>query len=288
MKKSPIYDIHNFNCNAVNSDLYVNTFKNHLKEHSFIEKPHRHNFYLLVLFTNGTGIHEIDFDKYPIKKGSLFILQPGQIHNWNLSNDIDGYIVFYSQEIYNLYFGTKKIEDYLFYKSVKSNPEMYFEKNEFAEIEVYFKLMLSESESGKPKRNDKILNLLDSINIEISRKYQLDNNHKTAVYNHKIDQFEKLIDTHFKIEKSPSFYASKMNITLKHLNRICKTILNKTATELITERVILEAKRLLIDKNKAISQVADGLGFDNYSYFAKVFKKENGISPKEFRATLNQ
>lgn len=287
MKKSPIYDIHNFNCNAVNSDLYVNTFKNHLKEHSFIEKPHRHNFYLLVLFTNGTGIHEIDFDKYPIKKGSLFILQPGQIHNWSLSNDIDGYIVFYSQEIYNLYFGTKKIEDYLFYKSVKSNPEMYFEKNEFAEIEMYFKLMLSESESGKPKRNDKILNFLDSINIEISRKYLLDNNHKTAVYNHKINQFEKLIDTHFKIEKSPSFYASKMNITLKHLNRICKTILNKTATELITERVILEAKRLLIDKNKAISQVADELNYENYSYFAKLFKKETNNSPSEFRKNLS-
>lgn len=287
MKNSPIYDIQNFNCNAVNSDLYVNTFKNHLKEHSFIEKPHRHNFYLLVLFTNGTGIHEIDFDKYPIKKGSLFILQPGQIHNWSLSNDIDGYIVFYSQEIYNLYFGTKKIEDYLFYKSVKSNPEMYFEKNEFAEIEMYFKLMLSESESEKPKRNDKILNLLDSINIEISRKYLLDNNHKTAVYNHKIDQFEKLIDTHFKIEKSPSFYASKMNITLKHLNRICKTILNKTATELITERVILEAKRLLIDKNKAISQVADELNYENYSYFAKLFKKETNNSPSEFRKNLS-
>ena len=287
MKNSPIYNIQNFNCNAVNSDLYVNTFKNHLKEHSFIEKPHRHNFYLLVLFTNGTGIHEIDFDKYPIKKGSLFILQPGQIHNWSLSNDIDGYIVFYSQEIYNLYFGTKKIEDYLFYKSVKSNPEMYFEKNEFAEIEMYFKLMLSESESEKPKRNDKILNLLDSINIEISRKYLLDNNHKTAVYNHKIDQFEKLIDTYFKIEKSPSFYASKMNITLKHLNRICKTILNKTATELITERVILEAKRLLIDKNKAISQIADELNYENYSYFAKLFKKETNNSPSEFRKNLS-
>lgn len=288
MKNSPIYDIQNFNCNAVNSDLYVNTFKNHLKEHSFIEKPHRHNFYLLVLFTNGTGIHEIDFDKYPIKRGSLFILQPGQIHNWSLSEDIDGYIVFYSQEIYNLYFGSKKIEDYLFYKSVKSNPEMYFEKDEFAEIELYFKLMVNESESGKPKRNDKILNLLDSINIEVSRKYQFENNHKTPIYNHKIDALEKLIEVYFKTEKSPSFYAFKMNITLKHLNRICKTIINKTATELITERVILEAKRLLIDKNKSISQVADELSFDNYSYFAKVFKKENGISPKEFRANLSQ
>lgn len=286
MDKLPIYGISNFNYNVANSELYVNTFRNHLKSHSFIEKPHRHNFFLLVLFTHGTGIHEIDFDRYEIKRGSLFVLQPGQIHNWNLSDDIDGFIVFYSQEIYNLHFGNTKIEDYSFYQSVKSQPELFFEEEKLREIEVYFKLMKTESESVKTKQKDKILNLLDCINIEVSRKYLLENNHKTPIYNHKIDDLEKLIEIHFKTEKSPSFYASKMNITLKHLNRICKTILNKTATEIITERVILEAKRLLIDKNKSISQVADELNFDNYSYFAKVFKKENAISPKEFRRNL--
>lgn len=286
MEKLPIYDISNFNFTTVNSQLYVNSFKNHLKAHNFIEKPHRHNFYLLVLFTHGTGTHEIDFDSYDIKRGSLFVVQPGQIHNWKLSDDIDGFIVFYSQETYNLYFGNKKIEDYSIYQSVKSQPELFFEEKEFLEIEVYFKLMKAESESGKAKQKDKILNLLDSINIEISRKYLPENNHKTPIYNHKINQFEKLIESHFKTEKSPSFYASKMSITLKHLNRICKTILNKTATQLITERIILEAKRLLINKNKSISQIADELNFENYSYFAKLFKKENGISPSEFRNTL--
>lgn len=287
MKDTPIYDIQNFNCNAVNSDLYVNTFKNHLQEHSFIEKPHRHNFYLLVLFTHGTGTHEIDFDIYDIKRGSLFVVQPGQIHNWKLSKDIDGFIVFYSQETYNLYFGNKKIEDYSIYQSVKSQPELFFEEDELQKIEVYFKLMKAESDSGKAKQKDKTLNLLDIINIEISRKYLPENNHKTPIYNHKINQFEKLIDIHFKTEKSPSFYASKMSITLKHLNRICKSILNKTATQLITERIILEAKRLLINKNKSISQIADELNFENYSYFAKLFKKENGISPTDFRRNLS-
>lgn len=287
MKKLPIYGISNFNYNTVNSELYVNSFKNHLKDHSFIEKPHRHNFYLLVLFTHGTGIHEIDFDRYEIKRGSLFMLQPGQIHNWKLSNDIDGYIVFYSQETYNLHFGNKKIEDYSFYQSVKSSPELFYNEEELQEIEVYFNLMKKESESVKSKQKEAILNLLDLINIQISRKYLPENNHKTPIYNHKINQFEKLIDIYFKSEKSPSFYASKMSITLKHLNRVCKTILNKTATQIITKRIILEAKRLLIDQNKSISQIADELNFENYSYFAKLFKKESGISPSDFRKNLS-
>jgi AraC-like DNA-binding protein len=282
MNKLPIYGISNFNYNTVNSELYVNTFKNHFTNHSFIEKPHRHNFYLMVLFTHGTGIHEIDFDRYTIKRGSLFMLQPGQIHNWKLSDDI----VFYSQETYNLHFGNNKIEEYSFYQSVKSNPELFYNEEELQDIEVYFNLMKKESESVKSKQKEAILNLLDIINIEISRKYSPENNHKTPIYNHKINQFEKLIDLHFKSEKSPSFYASKMNITLKHLNRICKTILNKTATELITERVILEAKRLLINQNKSISQIADELNYENYSYFAKLFKKETGNSPSEFRNKL--
>lgn len=287
MDKLPIYGISNFSYNTVNSELYINSFKNHLLHHNFIEKPHRHNFCLLVLFTHGTGTHEIDFDRYTIKRGSLFMLQPGQIHSWKLSDDIDGYIVFYSQETYNLHFGNKKIEDYPFFQSVKSNPELYYNEKELHDIEVYFKLMKKESESVKTKQKEAILNLLDIINIEISRKYLPENNHKTPIYNHKINQFEKLIDLHFKAEKLPSFYASKMSITLKHLNRICKTILNKTATELITERVILEAKRLLINQNKSISQIADELNYENYSYFAKLFKKQTGTSPSEFRVHLS-
>ena len=99
MKKNPVYSIQNFTASISPKDLYVNTFKNHLETHSFIDKPHRHNFYLLVLFTNGSGVHEIDFARFDIKPGSLFVLQPGQIHHWQLSSDIEGYIVFYSQEI---------------------------------------------------------------------------------------------------------------------------------------------------------------------------------------------
>src|SRR6478672_6030081 len=117
MAKIPVYEIQNFNYNVANSELYVNSFTNHLKQHSFIEKPHRHNFYLLVLFTHGSGIHEIDFHRYNVQKGSLFLLQPGQMHYWELASDVEGYIVFYSSELYNLYFANKQIEAYSFFQS---------------------------------------------------------------------------------------------------------------------------------------------------------------------------
>jgi AraC-like DNA-binding protein len=98
---------------------------------------------------------------------------------------------------------------------------------------------------------------------------------------------EQLLEQHYKTEKSPSFYADNMNITLKHLNRICKETLNQTVTEIITNRVILETKRLLINPIKSVNQIADELGFEDYSYFTRLFKKKTEITPSEFRKNLN-
>src|SRR6476620_7118454 len=168
MKKQPIYNISHFTQRIRKNELYVNTFKKHLETHSFIEKPHRHNFYLLVLFTSGSGFHEIDFDLYDVMPGSLFMIQPGQIHHWQLSDDIDGYIVFCGREIYNAYFENKKIEDYTFYRSVTSKPELNV-SDSMQLLLPYFKMMVDEYSSAQLKTNDKILNLLDTLFIEIDR-----------------------------------------------------------------------------------------------------------------------
>ncbi|RUT69327.1 helix-turn-helix domain-containing protein [Flavobacterium cupreum] len=283
MRKYPIYSVRNFSCNDIHRDFYVNTFNEHLKSHSFIEEPHRHDSYLMVFFTNGSGIHEIDFDRFEIKKGSLFVLQPGQMHHWNLSDDIEGFVIIFSQELYNLYFGQKKINDYNFYNSILNRPEVFFETDEFSKILPYFDLLTQENSQENKYQLDKMLNLLDCIHIEIARKYNETYSHQTHSYNIKISAFEILLEQHFKIQKLPSFYAEQLHITLKHLNRICNEILQKTATEVIMDRVILEIKRMLTDKQLAVNEIAYAVGYEDYSYFSRVFKKQTGMSPTEFR-----
>lgn len=277
-----VFQIADFKAHSFPGNLYINTFKKHLEQHSFVESLHRHDFYVLVLFTNGSGVHKIDFDAFEIKRGSLFLMQPGQIHSWELSKDIEGYIVFYSQEIYNLYFGAKKIENYLFFQSSKNNPEIVLNPEEIEQIIPFFDLMMVEHKMNKIYKKDKILNLLDCIHIEILSIYNHSNEHEVHVYNYKLKEFEILLEKNYKLEKSPSFYADAMFITLKHLNRISKTVLNKTVTELIARRIILESKRILVEKKKTIAQIADELGYEDYSYFSKLFKKHAGVTPKEF------
>ena len=283
MRKYPIYNIQRFNCNSVNSDLYINTFKNHLIDHDFVEEPHRHNSYVLVFFTKGSGTHEIDFDIFTIQPGSMFFLQPGQMHHWDLSDDVEGFVIFYSQEMYNLYFGQKTIGEYPFYSSMGNKPEMVFDMSESKAILPYFESLILETQTIQLLKQDKIMNLLDIIHIEIARKYSETYFYEAHSYNVKIKNFEILLEQNFKIEKAASFYASRLNITLKHLNRICNEILQKTTTEVITDRVILEAKRMLMDKKFTINEIASELGFDDYSYFTRLFKKHTGMTPTNFR-----
>ena len=161
----------------------------------------------------------------------------------------------------------------MFFQSSNNNPELHLNDEEIQGIIPYFELMIAENKRDKIFKKDKILNLLDCIHIEILRIYNFTNQHKIHSYNNKLMEFENLLEKHYKTEKSPSFYANEMAISLKHLNRISKTILNKTITELIAKRVVLESQRLLAEKQKSIAQIADELGYEDYSYFFKVIQK---------------
>ncbi|WP_341225839.1 helix-turn-helix transcriptional regulator [uncultured Arcticibacterium sp.] len=287
MKGYPVYEIRKFDRLRYQNDLYVNTFKEHLIANSFIEKSHRHDFYLMVLFTAGSGTHKIDLDTYDIEPGSLFVMRPGQIHGWTLSPDIDGYIVFYSQDIYKLYFGHKKIEDYVFYNSATHISEIKLSLQEMENLEVYFKLLVRENLGEQSMKQDKIINLIDTIHIELSRMH-MSEIRSLYTSSEKLNRFNLLLEENFKIEKSPSFYASEMSMTLKHLNRICKRVLNKTVTQLISEKIVLESKRLFTFGDSTVAEVADEMGYINHSYFSRVFKKHGGMSPFKFKASLKE
>ena len=101
-KSIPVYDIENFQFIGKENEFYANTLPDHLKDHNDkILKPHRHSFFLCVFFTKGNGIHEVDFDTYEIKPGTVFTLCPGQVHDWKLSEDMDGYIFFHTKDFFN-------------------------------------------------------------------------------------------------------------------------------------------------------------------------------------------
>ena len=88
---------------------------------------------------------------------------------------------------------------------------------------------------------------------------------------------------HFTESRNADFYAKKMNITYKHLNVICKEVVNITAKRFIDEFVILEAKRQLINSAVKSTELAFSLGFEEPTNFIKYFKKFTGLTPNRFK-----
>jgi AraC family transcriptional regulator, transcriptional activator of pobA len=104
-----------------------------------------------------------------------------------------------------------------------------------------------------------------------------------------LKNFKKLIDANFTRLKLPKDYADLLYITPNHLNAICKDLLGMQAGEVIRNRTLLEAKRLLTNPQLNIAGIAFELNFSDNSYFTKFFKKTEGITPEEFRKKiLNQ
>ena len=122
--------------------------------------------------------------------------------------------------------------------------------------------------------------LLKQIQYQFSEKRNTQNlNHQIVTFK----QFKSLVDENFTKNWALTKYASELNVTIHHLNSIIKSVCNKTTSEIISERIILEAKQFLQFSDENISEISYTLGFEDSSYFARYFKKHTTYSPLEFR-----
>lgn len=282
-KSIPVYSIENFKHFSPDNDFYTDSLSSHLKHHHFTTRPHKHDFYLVVLFTRGKGTHEIDFTSYPVSRGALFFLNPGQTHTWKLSKDTEGYIFFHTRGFYDSAFTNERLRDYAFFSSTHHSP-LLNSKISQPRILSLFKEILEEYRTDDKLKFRRLLALIHLLYIEISRLYIPVAGTRNENYNSHLYDFETLVEQNYKQVRSPAEYAQRMNITERHLNRITQASLNKTPTDIILDKIILDAKRILAHTNLSIGQVADSLGYEDYSYFSRLFKKKTGQSPKEFMA----
>lgn len=286
MSRVDILDIREFGQEEELVDFYCNDFQVHLNtHHKAITAPHKHNFFLTVLFTQGSGIHEIDFEKYTVKPGSVFLLNPGQTHYWELSNDISGVIFFHSQEFFDISFTKQSIYNFPFFSSVHNQSALFLDQIQEKSLSESFGFVLKEYKEQQTLSKQKIISLLSGIYIDLTRIY-LDTGNKDILkhgrYTEYLQTLEKLIEQNFKKEKSPAAYAEMLHITIRHLNRLTQSTLGKSTTQLITERVILEAKRLIVYNPTSLSKISFDLGYVDYAYFSRLFKKWTGLTPSEF------
>lgn len=283
----PIYQIQDFEALA-NKDryFYFSSFAAHLKEHQFIREPHKHDFYIILLVTQGTGVHTIDFREYAVEPGTVFLLTPGQVHSWTLSNDADGFVVFFTQAYYTREYPDRLLSDFPYFNALLYSPVICLTETDEAKLTPVLHMLQQEYEVDSPMRNSILSRYLDILLMKLAQIFQPDGSATVPIAKEQtlLQDLERLINLHYKEQKTVAFYADRLHVTAKHLNETCKQALGKTTKDILQYRIILEAQRLLVHSDLTSSQIAHELGYFDNTYFFRFFKKHIGCTPEQFRA----
>ncbi|MBL7846713.1 MAG: helix-turn-helix domain-containing protein [Cyclobacteriaceae bacterium] len=244
--------------------------------------PHRHHFYTFLLVTMGDGSHDIDFTTYALKPNRLFLIAPGQVHAWNQLSHVKGFVVLFTDSFVALSKGRKIMAAWPLFRM---DQPCYLDLKP-AEVALWveeFKYMEQETNRTDDFSRDAIFYSIGTLLVRASRLYHhLLYKNKTGTTDLLVT-FQELIEKHFMEWRAPREYAARMNLTANYLNSICKKKSGKSAGELIRQRVLLEAKRLLAHTTLTVAEIAYKLNFEDNSYFGRYFKKYTGLTPETFR-----
>lgn len=285
-KKIPVYDICNIDHSIVSRDLLMERFGSYLQKHyTDLHRPHRHSFFHLVLFTEGSGTHTIDFKTYKVKPYRIYFMSPGQVHSWNFTGKTEGYIVHFSDDFFKPFlYDANYLEKFSFFSGFGEEHVRQLTGKEQHTVADLFEKLVDETGAVHPFSTDLIRSLLLQIFMltersTVHKKSKATPPQKTVL----LRNFRQLIEKNFRSAKLPKEYADLLYVTPNHLNGLTMDLLGKTAGNLIRERILLEAKRLLTNADMSIAEIAYDLNFPDNSYFNRMFKKHEGITPDEFR-----
>ncbi len=262
----------------------ITLFKHTEKGRNDLIDPHKHDFYLIFFVEEGYGIHEIDFKQYEVQPLQVHFLRPQQVHYWKLSSNTIGYQLMFSNSTINLLSG---LSIFPFFQ-LDVPPVLKLNQKEYQslkiELDSLHELLLQHENIDQEISILQFFLLLKKI-----QKYY------TALYSTlvqkttdpKIQEFKHFLEKHFTENNQVTFYADKLNITANYLNIRCKKKLGVTASEIIQQRVILEAERLLITTNMSVKEITFALGFSDTGYFNHYFKKKRNKTPGQFRSSYN-
>lgn len=240
---------------------------------------HRDDHFMFIIQAKGSSTWELDFNTITLESNSLCYVAPGQVHRNISSEKPEGWLFFVDPS-----FALQQYRE-VFDTFLNSNQYLLLDKNEdLFELVVLLQKWL---ESGEALLKAQMLTSLTKTIVGwIAQKILTTNEKRIDFEGSKYvitAKFKQLIQQKFREYKQVKEYADFLNITPLYLNEAIKKITGFAASYWIHQEIILEAKRLLQYTDLNITAVAYELGYDDYAYFSRFFKKNTGTTPLHFR-----
>jgi AraC-like DNA-binding protein len=250
----------------------------------------RHAFYTVMWLMAGVGTHYIDFKGYPVQPNAIYCMAPRQVHLWDLEEPIVGQAVIFTEDALWVHAGNAFfVEKLTLFNVIDQQPSLYLSSAQAAKLQPLLDLLWHEQKTREFGYAATSQSLLQAFLIYLQRYANVAHPERSGIAIDQLsDRFRQLLEHHFLTDQTVQAYADLLGVTANHLSQRVKAATGLPAGALIRQRLLLEAKRLLVHTNQSVQQIAEFLSFPDPSYFGRFFKRESGQSPIAFRHAIRE
>ena len=276
--------------NPQNGNLAFKLFS--FEDNSYFDHIQRNNYYSLIWLTQGNGKVKADFSEYDFQENSLFAFSPYQPFMLSSDKTLGGIALQFHPDFFCIHKHQAEVAcNGVLFNNIYNPPFIAIDENSASTFRMLMNQMKTEMQHTALAQYESLISYLKIFLITASRqKAEQEPKARQTVSDLKepfiLQNLKDAIEKDFKTKHYASDYAKALNISAGALAKITKTHFNKTLTDLISERIIIEAKRELYLTNKAIKEIAYELGYQDEYYFSRFFKTNADISPQMYRDTV--
>jgi AraC-like DNA-binding protein len=247
---------------------------------------HRTVFYHIIWFQQGSPTHLVDFNPIKIKPNTLLFLNKDTVQRFDNKTKFGGKAILFTDSFFcKTATDTRFLRNSILFNDLFSVSQILVKKQSkiFANL---MQQMKDELQNIKDNSQADILqNLLHNFLLQAERERRKQNftEVKKGADLDYVMLFKDLLETGYKTQKQVNYYAKEIILTEKRLNQATSRVLGKTPKEIIDDRIMLEAKRILAHTTETVKEIGFDLGFEEPTNFIKYFKKHSTVTPTEFR-----
>ncbi|WP_367770760.1 helix-turn-helix domain-containing protein [Flavobacterium sp. WC2421] len=276
--------------NPQNGNLAFKIFT--FEDNSSFDHLQRLNYYSLIWIKKGSGRVKVDFSEYDFSANSLLAFAPYQPFMLSTHEKMEGVVLHFHPDFFCIHKHQAEVAcNGILFNNIYEPPFVLIDESASNTLSMVIDQIKIEMQNPALAQYELLISYLKILLITASRlKDQQGIQEPKEAPDTKepfiLQNLKNYIELHFRTKHSASDYADLLHITPKALAKITKNHFNKTLTVLISERIIIEAKRELYLSNKAVKEIAYELGYDDEHYFSRFFKNNAAVSPQMYRDTV--
>jgi AraC family transcriptional activator of pobA len=262
------------------------------EDNSYFDHLQRNNYFSVIWIKDGSGKLKSDYSEYIFDEDTLLAFTPYQPFMLSTEEKLSGVAIQFHPDFFCIHKHHKEVScSGILFDNIYRPPYVKVDSTSAGTFNMMIGQIKAEMQNRALAQYEILVSYLKIFLITASRlkseqqaiERKPDNENKEPYILHDL---KEAIETHFKTKHSASDYADMLNISAKALARITKTHFNKTISNLIAERIVIEAKRELYLTNKPVKEIAYELGYEDEYYFSRFFKTNADISPQLYRDTV--